>query len=148
MLCSSRSTLRVTCPSTDYAKSEYHMLVYNRHKYKLALSIMLFCSLSAMKRVLEDWQKTNSQLSHWQRKLSALKAQYELDVKNINEGMEYGLPRMRDVVEMCESIYKHEVAKVSIEITDPAVLEIRKDIRVHFSDQLGVIGMALSYTQN
>ena len=50
-----------------------------------------------------------------------------------------GLPE-DDAREMCKTMYRESIAKVSLEILDPKVLQIKKDVRTTFSDQLGVVG--------
>ena len=36
--------------------------------------------------------------------------------------------------------YRHDIAKLTIQITSPDVTTIKRDIKITFSDQLGVIG--------
>ena len=41
---------------------------------------------------------------------------------------------------ICELAFKNDIVKLTIEIANPRVLEVVKDIRVTFSDMLGTIG--------
>ena len=52
----------------------------------------------------------------------------------------YGLPK-EDAKEMCKTVYKETIAKVTIEILDPMVLQIKKDVSSTFTSRLGVVGM-------
>ena len=38
-------------------------------------------------------------------------------------------------------VYKESIAKVTLEILDPKVLQIKKDVSATFTDRLGVVGM-------
>ncbi len=38
------------------------------------------------------------------------------------------------------SIYSNDIVKLTLEIADPNVLQVKKDIAMSFSGQLGVIG--------
>ena len=51
----------------------------------------------------------------------------------------YGLPKA-DAAEVCKAMYRENIAKVTVEIMAPDVLQIKKDIKTTFTQQLGVIG--------
>ena len=96
---------------------------------------------------MSDWERTRSPLaSHWHRKLdpesSSAAAPYELAGGHLGGGdvnISYGLPT-EEALEVCRRRYRFDVAKLTVEIAEPDVTEIVKDIRVSFADQLGVIG--------
>ena len=41
---------------------------------------------------------------------------------------------------VCKSLYSNEVVKLTVQIVDPYVTEIEKDVSATFSDMLGIIG--------
>ena len=41
---------------------------------------------------------------------------------------------------ICKSLYSNEVVKLTIQITDPSVMVIEKDVSATFTDMLGIIG--------
>lgn len=41
---------------------------------------------------------------------------------------------------LCKSIYANEVVKLTIQITDPSVTVIEKDVSATFTDMLGIVG--------
>ena len=45
-----------------------------------------------------------------------------------------------EMIKICRSAYKNNVAKVTLQIAEANVLQIKQDIRVTFTDKLGVIG--------
>ena len=53
------------------------------------------------------------------------------------------------MIKICRSAYKNNVAKVTLQIAEANVLQIKQDIRVTFTDKLGVIGEKMkSYCVN
>ena len=54
--------------------------------------------------------------------------------------MEYGLP-VEDAKVVCEEKYAKEVVKLTIQIVDPSIKVIEKDVSATFNDKLGVVGM-------
>ena len=44
------------------------------------------------------------------------------------------------MIRICKSFYKNNVAKLTLQIAEANVLQIKQDIRVTFPDKLGVIG--------
>ncbi len=53
--------------------------------------------------------------------------------------MSYGLP-LRDAVKVCMERFSMDIAKLEIQIAEPDVMEIKKDVRVNFTGQIGAIG--------
>ena len=41
----------------------------------------------------------------------------------------------------CKSIYANEMVKLTVQIADPYVMVIEKDVSATFSDMLGIVGM-------
>ncbi len=105
---------------------------------------------------MHDWEKTNSPAVYWHRKLfgyEQLWKTYSLPETMI-EGhltgkinMTYGLPTA-EAMEVCKMRFRYEIAKVTVEIASPDVMEIVKDVRVTFADQLGAIGENLCVTSS
>ena len=52
----------------------------------------------------------------------------------------YGLPEA-EMNKVCKQIYKNDIVKLTLQISESEALQIKRDIRVTFADQLGVIGM-------
>ena len=52
----------------------------------------------------------------------------------------YGLPEV-EANTVCKQIYKNDMVKLTLQISGSEALQIKRDIRVTFTDQLGVIGM-------
>ena len=55
-----------------------------------------------------------------------------------------GLP-MEQAIKACRYMYTHELAKVTIQISDPVVMTIGKRVSSTFSGQLGVVGKCEIY---
>ena len=101
---------------------------------------------------LQEWVSTNSPLVYWYnmvlRYLDAGKATFKPSFFNM-EGMWaterkpakflYGLP-LKDAKKMCKTFYKESIAKVTLEILQPMVLQVKKDVRATFTERLGVAG--------
>ena len=99
---------------------------------------------------LREWQRTNSPITHWYnmvaRYLNLGDTFYNPALFNVKPSdrwtFYYGLPK-EDAKEMCKTVYKETIAKVTIEILDPMVLQIKKDVSSTFTSRLGVVGMNL-----
>ena len=52
----------------------------------------------------------------------------------------YGLPEV-EANTVCMQIYKNDMVKLTLQISESEALQMKRDIRVTFTDQLGVIGM-------
>ena len=50
------------------------------------------------------------------------------------------------MIKVCQAAYKNKVAKVTLQIAEANVLEIKQDVRVTFTEKLGVIGEKLNFT--
>ena len=82
---------------------------------------------------LREWQATNSPITYWFNMVSRY---LELGTPTYNPDMLYieptdhwtflyGLPE-KEAEEMCQAVYKETLAKVTIEVADPMVLQIKK----------------------
>ena len=94
--------------------------------------------------VMLDWAETHSPLAYWERRFSdhGYMWTYDLPGRAFSDGhreMAYGLP-IEEAVKVCRWAYSNNVAKLTVEIAEPDVMEIKRDIKANFSDQLGVIG--------
>ena len=107
-------------------------------------------SVNSIHMALDEWEKVNSPLAYWynwvDRFLNMSSPHY-----NPMEGYEdpsdsyhffYGLPQ-KQAEEICRATYKQNIAKVTLEILDPRVVRMKKDLKVTFSSQLGVFGREL-----
>ena len=58
----------------------------------------------------------------------------------------YGLPEV-ETNTVCKQIYKNDIVKLTLQISESEAMQIKRDIRVTFTDQVGVIGkkIILSY---
>ena len=97
---------------------------------------------------MNDWQSTNSPLVYWRNQLD--KKHFLDRYKTVkfthsgyNEGRNtkiiFGLP-WAEALAVCKAKFRHDFAKVTIQISDPKVMKIVKDIKISFYDQLGVFG--------
>ena len=55
----------------------------------------------------------------------------------------FGLPK-DEAIRVCKSRFKNHLAFIQVQIMEPKVMNIVKDIKISFYDQLGVIGQYLS----
>ena len=107
-------------------------------------------SMESIDLALREWQSTNSPITHWYnmaaRYLNLNDNFYNPAFFNVEPSdrwtFYYGLPK-EDAKEMCKTVYKETIAKVTIEILDPMVLQIKKDVSSTFTSRLGVVGMNL-----
>ena len=96
---------------------------------------------------LKEWQNTNSPITHWynmaMRYLDSDSVFYEPNklhaLPSDYNSFFYGLPK-KDAQEMCKTMYRETIAKVTIEILDPMVMQIKKDTRTTFTERLAVVG--------
>jgi hypothetical protein len=58
----------------------------------------------------------------------------------------YGLPTP-EAIQMCKDVYSNDIVKLTLQIMDPNVMQINKDVSAKFSDQLGVVGMPIYFVQ-
>ncbi len=96
--------------------------------------------------VMKDWEKTNSPLAYWFFEMSAASYKerfktYTLSNQVISRysNFSYGLPT-EEAIRVCKDKYRRDVIKLTIQIMNPTVMQIKHDKRVTFADQLAVIG--------
>ena len=101
-------------------------------------------------KLMKDWMKTNSPLwSYWAKMLTESSPtlrkyfyDYEIPEHRIIDGEEkfyYALPET-EVISVCRSRMRNEVVKLTVQIAEPSVMRIEKDVSSTFTEQLGVIG--------
>ena len=59
-----------------------------------------------------------------------------------NQTYLYGSLPLEQAIRACKNMYTYELAKITIEISDPVVMTVQKRISSTFSEQLGVVGGA------
>ena len=104
-------------------------------------------SMESIDLALREWQSTNSPITHWYnmvaRYLNLNDNFYNPAFFNVEPSdrwtFYYGLPK-EDAKDMCKTVYRETIAKVTIEILDPMVLQIKKDVSSTFTSRLGVVG--------
>ena len=100
-------------------------------------------------KLMTNWMETNSPLwSYWAKMMGEnLKKgfeNYDLSerVRYISQNRKYfyfGLPRA-EMHSVCRTMMRNDVVKLTVQITEPTVMRIEKDVISTFTDQLGVIG--------
>ncbi len=95
---------------------------------------------------MSDWEQTTSPQVHWYSQISAANYQHVYKTLRLEKAtlesytnISYGLPTA-EAIRVCKQKYRQDVAKLTIQITDPNVMQIKQDVRVTFADQLAVIG--------
>ena len=71
-----------------------------------------------------------------------------LIMESVNAGpggllMDYGLPKS-EAHKVCKQMYKNEVVKLTLEISDPVAMQLNKNMKATFMDQVGTVGEFLS----
>ncbi len=97
---------------------------------------------------MRDWERTSSPLAHWFSQLSVANYKerfktYRMSAHSLSRfsNFSYGLPT-EEAIRVCKEIYNMDIVKLTIQIMNPTVMEIKRDQRVTFTDQLAVIGKA------
>ena len=95
---------------------------------------------------LDTMEKTHSQFYvNWVHEL------FNMDDEKIfirredflnNQTYLYGSLPLEQAIRACKNMYTYELAKITIEISDPVVMTVQKRISSTFSEQLGVVGGA------
>ena len=103
--------------------------------------------------VLTRWHRTHSPMMQWlnqllsgplaaknfQRLSKLLLESDDISRERLTKGFLYGLP-LHEEVRVGREMFANSVARLTIEVVDPNVMEIRKDVRTTFSDKLAAIG--------
>ena len=58
-----------------------------------------------------------------------------------NETYLYGGLPMEQAIRACKKMYTYELAKITVEISEPVVMTVQKRISSTFPEQLGVVGI-------
>ena len=53
--------------------------------------------------------------------------------------MEYGLPKS-EVLKVCKEMYKNDVIKLTLQISDPVAMQLNKNMKATVMDQIGTVG--------
>ena len=104
-----------------------------------------FDNLNRLDRVLLGWKKTNSLLwSHWSHFVwnNGLVDYIVPSHRCHGQDFHHNLPTEEDE-SVCRSIYANEMVKLTVQIADPSVMVIEKDVSATFSDMLGIVGKML-----
>ena len=94
--------------------------------------------------MLDMMEKTHSQFfANWVHELFTMDAEKIFirreDFIN-NQTYLYGSLPLEQAIRACKSMYTYELAKITVEISDPVVMTVQKRISSTFSEQLGVVG--------
>ncbi len=98
-------------------------------------------------RVMRDWQETNSPLVYWSKQITP-SGNYMDRYKTLDftskelaseTNISYGLPTA-EAISICKHRYQYDFAKLTLQIAKPKVMQIMRDVRVSFSDQVAVVG--------
>jgi uncharacterized protein YutE (UPF0331/DUF86 family) len=90
----------------------------------------LFC----FKIALDLWRSTGNILT-WIYKQSLAKAPYVISSMNLEDGLNTGMSQ-----KICAYTFRNEIAHMTLEIANPKVLEVVRDVKVTFPDMLGTVG--------
>ena len=100
----------------------------------------------AIDMVMTDWERTSSPLIHWYNALNLNSyserfrtLELEKDTVGGFTNMSYGLPTA-EALRVCKHRFTHDVAKLTVQISRPNVMQVVRDIKVSFTDQLAIIG--------
>jgi hypothetical protein len=86
---------------------------------------------------LNLWRSTENIIS-WLYKLSLTDAPLVISSMKIEDGLNTGTAD-----QICATIFKNEIAHLTLEIADPRVMEVIRDVRVTYPDILGTVGKIL-----
>jgi hypothetical protein len=91
-----------------------------------------------LKVALNLWRSTGNILS-WLYKMSLSDAPYVISSMDVEDGLNTGLAK-----QICTTTFKNDIAHLTLEIADPRVMEVVRDVRVTFPDMLGTVGNIMS----
>jgi hypothetical protein len=83
---------------------------------------------------LNLWRSTGNILS-WLYKQYLIDAPLVISTMEVEDGLNTGTAE-----QICTTIFKNEIAHLTLEIADPRVMEVVRDVRVTFPDMLGTVG--------
>ena len=106
-------------------------------------------------RVMTHWGHTQSPQVYWTRQMAWLANTNKLmdDLPSmkkslsgyqttIQNGIQNGLPLWEEN-KVCKKLYKNDVVKLTLQVSVPEAMQIKRDVKVTFADQLGVIGESM-----
>jgi hypothetical protein len=80
------------------------------------------------------WRNTGNIMS-WLYKLSLTNDPYVISSKRAEDGL-----KIETEEKICTTMFKNEIAYMTLEIADPRVMEVVRHKRVTFPDMLGTVG--------
>ena len=116
------------------------------------LDVDVLCSVtnpSSVHFIMREWWEAESPSIYWNKKLNEYSHQDSLEKINLGhfyyENLDlvpliHGLP-LTEALTVCKDIYKNNIAKVTIEISEKSVMMTRRDFSVTFAEQLSIISM-------
>ncbi len=63
----------------------------------------------------------------------------EITLSSITMDTDYGLEKGM-VKQICETTYRNDIAHMTVEIVEPRAVQVAKDVKATFADQLGTVG--------
>ncbi len=124
----------------------------------MALDVDQLCDYhgdwTAIEMSLSHWHGTHSPLAYWFAQMSTEDYRkrhigFRLPMSDVMQGganLTHGLPTEEALGAVCRQIFANDVAKLTVQILDPNVMQIKKGVRMSFSDKLGVIGNLVEKT--
>ena len=102
---------------------------------------------------LREWKKAESPSVYWYRKFNEFNVRGSLDKMSWDHipdnlgswfivKLAHGLPE-KDALIKCKELYEHNIAKVTIQISEASVVVTKRDFSVTFAEQLSVISMSM-----
>ena len=99
---------------------------------------------AAVHFVMSEWEQTESPSIYWYRTFAA--HHLKLDKISIEDHTTYehivplvhGLP-VPEALTKCKELYKNNIARVTIQISEDTVLQTRRDFSVTYAEQLSII---------
>ena len=104
---------------------------------------------STVHLAMREWEKAESPSIYWFRKFKEYERRSSLDRISLDHffydrtdvvPLVHGLP-VTEALTVCKELYKKNIAKVTIEISEESVLMTRRDFSVTFAEQLSIISM-------
>ena len=105
---------------------------------------------SAVHFVMREWEKTESPSNYWYKKFRANDQNGELHEISIDDhidktydqivSLSHGLPTS-EALTKCKDLYRNNIAKVTVQISEDSVLMTTRDFSVTFAEQLSIISM-------
>ena len=111
------------------------------------MNIDELCEMSTITRgnnFLKRWGQNHSPFfAHWVAQFKWANERIFIrpeDVYFSQTNLYNSLP-LDEAVKACKNMYTYELAKVTIQISDPVVMTVEKRVSSTFAEQLGVVGM-------